>query len=472
MSILLVESHYRSRPWFKAIGRLGLEKVSVISVNKGELRFLNQFFPTTHLLITRIWDIQATTASLLDLEGRLSALSAKYNINFNWIIQTDRTLRKQARRKQLDYLYEITLRVEKSLLLNRPKVVIMEATWAHEFIVDAIASALGIQVLCPGPVRFVNNRILFFKGIGRKDFLLRPRTEVTEPTLARPFEQKPEEFDVLSKRNAITLAKWKTFTRLIRDYFFGYRNRFIQPSIFQEVIRKAVAIGRFYFLKLFAKLLYTSNFPNGKYVLIGLHVQPEASIDVVGHRFRDQIYFVEHLARSLPVDFTLVIKEHPHAVGSRPLSFYRRLLMTKNIQIAHLWNNNHILLRDASLVVTVAGTMSLEAANKGVKAVTAEEMFFSDGLSCRSLPDSVEDLGNAISKLLSNGNEPESNRRKMREVTAHLMKHSFPGKTSAPNQDPYALSTENIENLAKAFSEVLQQFGVPCNYPAGTKEIE
>ena len=54
-----------------------------------------------------------------------------------------------------------------------------------------------------------------------------------------------------------------------------------------------------------------------KFILFPLHVQPEQSIDVAGRPFTDQIAYIKQLAKILPIDIVLVVKEHTHALGSR-----------------------------------------------------------------------------------------------------------------------------------------------------------
>lgn len=459
MSILLVESHYRSRPWLKALGMTQLDKIHIISVNKGELRFFKELLPDTKIEITKLWGHEHLNETLVTISKNLEEFSKKYSIDFSWIVQTDRTLRKKKRSLQLSYLHRITVLLEKVFLTNPPNLVFMECTWAHEFITAQLASTLGIPVLCPGPLRFINNRILFFKGLSRKDYYLRDtgQSQTQAPPLTvRPFEQKPEEYDLLSKRNAFTFSKVRTLIRLCRDWAAGYRNPFIQPSISSEIYRKIKSLFRFYFIKL-STVLRGSGMPTGNYVLLGLHVQPEASIDVVGYRFRDQIRFAEMIAECLPINFTLVVKEHPHAIGSRPFGFYKRLLNIKNIRVVTFANSSENLLQRASLVITVAGTMSLEAACLGVKAVTAEEMFFSKALPLPSLPDSLLDLKLRIAQLLELHVDKQEYEKKINVMIAELMPHTYPGKTSAPNQDPYAMGSENIAHLRYAFSEVIDK---------------
>ena len=58
----------------------------------------------------------------------------------------------------------------------------------------------------------------------------------------------------------------------------------------------------------------------------------------------------------------MLVKEHPAALGKRPLTYYRRLLEIPNVRLAGPGSSSGPLIEKARLVATVAGTIGLEAA--------------------------------------------------------------------------------------------------------------
>ena len=66
-----------------------------------------------------------------------------------------------------------------------------------------------------------------------------------------------------------------------------------------------------------------------------MHVQPEASIDVVGTKYSNQIEFVRNIANTTPNEYSIIVKEHSHAIGNRSINFYKSLLEIPNVVLLH-----------------------------------------------------------------------------------------------------------------------------------------
>lgn len=92
-----------------------------------------------------------------------------------------------------------------------------------------------------------------------------------------------------------------------------------------------------------------------------LHYQPEASTLVHGSYFDDQLEVVRNLARSIPADWDLVVKEHFYMAGQRRLSFYRELRRIPNVRLIELSVPTNSLIQDAAVVTVVTSTCGLEA---------------------------------------------------------------------------------------------------------------
>ena len=456
MHILLCESHYRSRPWLHALRSIdAVNQLSIIYVNRGECRFFSKDHFKAELKLEDFSNFKRRSVLASETISNLNTYEYKYAIEYRRIIHGDRRLRVLPESVTLNYLFDVTSRAEAIFKRTPPRLVIMEATWAHELIVCQLAKKQGIPVYCPGPVRFVRNRIFFFKNDARENFFERASGQTSATPSIEFFKEPPEDFETLSKRNAFSISKLKPLFRLLRDFLFKYRNYFIQPSLFEYCWNKSFAIIRFYLLKGLEKSLCSLPKENERYCLIGLHVQPEASIDVVGRRFSNQKRFVEDIRRALPVGCTVFVREHPHAVGSRPIWHYLYFRFVLHAGIAPFFEKKDDILRGASLVLTVAGTLSLEAAAQGVRSGTAQKMFFSDVLEIKELPTDPIQLREMIIDVLARDAQNHHWRDRSKRLEALVRQHSFPGKTSAPNRDDYALSEENLSNLSIAFNELI-----------------
>ena len=92
ISIVLVESHYRSRSWFLALKDIGL--THIISVMPEEYKkFFESWFSDKNICNLYFSQKQIDNNFLLE---KLEYYENFLGINFNNVVNTDRTLRKKS----------------------------------------------------------------------------------------------------------------------------------------------------------------------------------------------------------------------------------------------------------------------------------------------------------------------------------------------------------------------------------------
>lgn len=163
-----------------------------------------------------------------------------------------------------------------------------------------------------------------------------------------PHYQKPPS---VSATDARTLWRLRALTRRTP----GNRVSYGAPSA--AVKRRVMRIAR----DRRSRQYFQEQPPAGSYAFFGLHVQPEASTDVMAPWFVDQIAVIRQVALGLPVDWTLVVKEHKPALGRRPLQFYRELLDIPNVCLLSPDYPTLRAIAASRCVVTLTGTMGWEA---------------------------------------------------------------------------------------------------------------
>jgi hypothetical protein len=114
-----------------------------------------------------------------------------------------------------------------------------------------------------------------------------------------------------------------------------------------------------------------------RYAFFPLHKEPEVTLLVYGRPFLNQIEVVRHIARSLPVGMKLVVKEHPAAIGYRPLGYYLKLLAIPNVVLAAPELTSREVLDRAQLVAIIGGSVGLEAAMLGRPVIAFGRVPFS-----------------------------------------------------------------------------------------------
>ena len=107
----------------------------------------------------------------------------------------------------------------------------------------------------------------------------------------------------------------------------------------------------------------------GKFAYFPLQVQPEATIDVMAPFHNNQIETIRQVAQLLPGDLTLVVKEHPSAVGKRPSSFIEKIKRMPNVSLIDYRITSDAVLKRASIVISPSSTSLAESAFYNIPAI-------------------------------------------------------------------------------------------------------
>jgi len=101
-----------------------------------------------------------------------------------------------------------------------------------------------------------------------------------------------------------------------------------------------------------------------KFVYFPLHQEPERVLLIASPFYTNQIETIRHIAKSLPPEYKLFVKEHPTQTirGWRKISFYKEILEIPNVEFLHPSVSSEQIIKKCSLVITVGGTSGLEAA--------------------------------------------------------------------------------------------------------------
>ena len=455
VNILLIESHYRSRSWFEAIKDLG--NLYIMSTMPEEKKIFKSQGVNDRIILD-LHEPKIASINLNDAKKYIIKLEKKLEINVIDLALMDRTIKLKNYDYIIKYSYFVSKKIETFVLNNNINIVFMESTWLHEILTCKICEHYSISVFNIQISKILSNRFFFFKGYLNQKFYKRCCSNVglksAIENISNPGSiDKPQYFDKLSKRNKITFSKFKVLYDIIRLSIFGYNNKNIQQNWLKSLILKVLSIGKASFLMKTKFFCNANKITNLKYILVTLHVQPEASIDVLGARFSDQIGFVQDIARSTPSSHFVVVKEHPHAIGGRKSGFYKKIKSSPNVILANPYEDSRALIKKADLVLSNTGTSSLEAALFGVPSSVASKMYFSEILSTPSFNPCIDSIGDLIEK----GEQWKCKFDKNEAINSllEIEKHSFEGNLWEFKIDPSVLSKKNIKNLKKAFTEVI-----------------
>ena len=100
------------------------------------------------------------------------------------------------------------------------------------------------------------------------------------------------------------------------------------------------------------------------FVYLPLSQEPERSLLIDAPFYTNQIELIRHVAKSIPINYILYVKEHPtqgKARGWRNISEYKQILEIPNVRLIHPEVSSQDLIKKSDLVITVSGTASFEA---------------------------------------------------------------------------------------------------------------
>jgi Capsule polysaccharide biosynthesis protein len=149
--------------------------------------------------------------------------------------------------------------------------------------------------------------------------------------------------------------------RRLREYrrYSDYRNSYSLAGMFKEAFRLRKNL---FFIRRHRML---ERAPGGRYVFFGLHMQPEASIDVFAHFFSNQVRIIELIARAIPPTHSLLVKLHKSDVPNYSGEYLDRLSRFPGVRLVAPHADTRELIRGAAIVFGIQGTIGLEAALLG-----------------------------------------------------------------------------------------------------------
>ena len=249
MNVLLVESHYRTRSWH--LGLQDLAGIYVISTMPGE----RKLFESQGVLNDNILDFHHPNLCLYDaveIVVDLKEIEKELSINISEIVSQDRTLRKKEPEYINKYAFYVFDQIQKFITGKNIQVAFLEPTWFHDLAVERFFFSNNIPVFCPRNDRFLKNKFVFFKGALFNECFIRNRLEesvllVDKTINAVLGDQKPLNFHKYSSRNKFRFAKLMVLFRLVRLAILGEKNDNLQPSFFESIYWKIMAILKVYY---------------------------------------------------------------------------------------------------------------------------------------------------------------------------------------------------------------------------------
>ncbi len=241
--------------------------------------------------------------------------------------------------------------------------------------------------------------------------------------------------------------------------YLTQRKKFQKYDYESEVIVRRSLAAPFELEVKQARLLFQKRFFSHadwkeQFFLYPLHLEPEAATLVLAMPYADQLATIKNAAFALPFPFKLYVKEHPTAMGSRPDRFYQTLAKIPNVVLIAPEQNVPELLQKSAGVITLTGTMGMEAVLSGKPSYVLGNVFYTYHPLCRKIQN-FDDLRDRIRSDLSQRPDTSNLESINLRFMASYVRYTIEGSLAFAAQEPdrndykkmYGAITQRIGNV-------------------------
>ncbi len=282
-----------------------------------------------------------------------------------------------------------------------------------------------------------NNKVYLRNKIKVENFLKQYRENFTFP-IYQKFQ---------TKIHQINLGHFYRFLRYIFRYWI--------LNSFQDDHSKLNPFKRlFWELNWRIRRIYTIKFCKwddfdfeGEYVYFPLQFQPEMSMMLYAPYYYNQISVIQNLAKSLPINFKLVVKEHTVMLGKRERNFYKEISKISNVILVNPFKNSIDIVKKCSLVFTITSTVGLEALILKKPVIALGSVYWK---LCPLVFDAKNISPTLWFKLIKKALKHKHDEDLLIRFFCSFFDRSFRGSYMEPLFDlKKALSKSNLKNLEK-----------------------
>ena len=350
----------------------------------------------------------------------LESIEEKYNI-FLWLIAAnDRFFNHLNKFYRFSY-DEILLILEDEIKLYemildevKPDFVLMAMSHQqHNHIFYEICKARGIKIIIP-----LTSRI----GIDTKVTTYSSRIylgDQLDPRLPLPSDKTSKNYNdptITQQNNSINDKK---FSHSVQNSTSNYSKAGIKylSTNDENVKTHYTYFGRSKIKVIFERLRYElqkkhrENFMNRNlkrkidercnFVYFPLHQEMERILLIGAPFFMNQFEVIKNIAGSLPIGYKLCVKDHlvMNVRGWRSVNEMKKIMDLRNVILLHPFTNSSEIIKKSKLVISIAGSSSVEAAFYNKPSISFEDVGMFK-ISSLTMLKSIKDLPKVIRNSL------------------------------------------------------------------------
>jgi hypothetical protein len=409
---------------------------SIVSTNSGK-----EFFKKQNIIkFIKTWylrDNVIKTNKKPDLQY-LSSFEKKYQINLWTVAYSDVIFSKYNKfynftENEILYTLEQICRFFENIVdsINPDFLIIRPTDACADQLLQLICKSKKIEILTVGATRFgyrsgittdwdildkIDPSVDYNKYPNRtKEELINFMTgyDIQQSVLRKRFQGSKIDWIKAS------LRYFKLISNTEYQKYYAHSGRTVFRVILIELLSK---IRKIYRKRFIDKYSHTDVDSDEKFVYFPLGLEPERTILVPAPFYSNQLEAIKNVAKSLPVDYMLYVKEHPmqKVWGWRSTSYYKEISKLQNVRLVNTSVPNGKLVQNCSLVVSVLGTPALEAAFREKPSIVFGDVLF-DSLPSVLRVQNLEDLP----KLIKTGLNTKVNLSDVNKFVNMIEKNSF-----------------------------------------------
>jgi len=342
-----------------------------------------------------------------NINKELAKFEKKYKINsLNQVYVSDLEQTSISRKKSLQNLYRYFVFFEKFLEKSKPDTVIGGYERFHNQVALSVCKKLKIpfyytEPTSPFPSRFwISN--LSNKLFCELEYAMKRKKSLTKNERKRAAEFVTNELNkkyghlVIDTTPKISFQKFKYFLKMTYISIFVESKYFLYLSIKRGVKNYILRKIRYFRIKPF----YKKPSSKDKIIFFPLHVANDSYLRVGAPHYKDQIFLVNIIADSIPIDSTLYVKEHPGLLGELPTSDLKKIAKLPNVKLIDPRYSSRDLIKKSDRIITIKSKVGWEAITNLKPCLCLAESFYDQYGLCMTerdlynIPQAIHDLKN------------------------------------------------------------------------------
>lgn len=351
----------------------------------------------------------------------LKNIENKYGINLWKLIYSDLYFTHYNKFYKFSYTEILSILEQECKFFERildeikPNFLSIYLTSVHfQELLCELCKARNIELLILGPSRFGSRMLISKEGLMIDDVDKKMKNTISPQRNYDELLNYLKKFDSSDQVKSYTTKAFEQNTLLrykaIIKFFICFRDKNFKKRYYNFGKSKFKVFNMKISNRINKKI--RNNFINkhlvksithSKYIYFPLQTEPERVILLNAAFYTNQISIIENIAKSIPMGYKLLVKEHPgmKVVGPwRPISFYKQIMDLPNVILLHYSVSNEIAMKNSDLVITIAGTSGQEALFHKKPVLTFTNQIYSCIPSSKII-ENLEDLPNLIKESIN-----------------------------------------------------------------------